>query len=115
MSSLAEEIKIIRKKIGLSARSFAKAVGSNVCSIYNFENGRSEPKNKSIMKRARDLYALFLELSNDADYLVKITDSYETAKKDVEELKKINKKVLEMLKDDKTSIFDVIKYLEEKN
>jgi len=76
MSSTAEEIKNIRKKIGLSARAFAQAIGSNVCSIYNFENGRSEPKNPKIMERARALYSLFMELRNDADYLKKTRDKF---------------------------------------
>lgn len=76
MSSTAEEIKSIRKKIGLSARAFAQAIGSNVCSIYNFENGRSEPKNPKIMERARDLYWLFAELKNDADYIRKTRDKF---------------------------------------
>ena len=88
MSDLAKEIKNIRKKIGLSARAFAKAIGSNVCSIYNFENGRSEPKNPLIMERARNLYNLFLEIGNDADCISKNKKRYIEEHEKNEEYKK---------------------------
>ena len=64
------EIKKIRHDTGLPAKIFARLIGSNECSMYNFESGRSRPRYPKIMKRARALVRLFDYLKNNPDYIV---------------------------------------------
>lgn len=111
MSDIAKEIRDIRKKIGLSARSFAKVIGSNVCSVYNFENGRSKPQNPSIMKRIRNIYTFFIELGNDPDYLEKMREKYEKDSDCSEELIKEIAETVTLAENEKISKLDVINML----
>lgn len=64
-------IRKVRKKLGLSAERFGKLIGSNTCSVYNWENGRSSPRYKYLWDRIYKLCELFQKIEDDPDYLVK--------------------------------------------
>lgn len=66
------EIRNLRKKLGLSARKFAKLIGSNTSSVYNWDNGRSTPRNKEIHERIKVLCELFDRLEKEPNYLIKL-------------------------------------------
>ena len=51
--SIAEKIKIIRKKAFLSQESFAKEIGVSLSTVNRWENGRSNP-NYSALKRINE-------------------------------------------------------------
>lgn len=64
-------IREIRKKLGLSAETFAKLIGSNTCSVYNWEKKRSNPRYKYLWERIYKLCELFKKIEDDPDYLIK--------------------------------------------
>lgn len=67
---MSNEIKEIRHETGLPAKVFARLIGSNECSIYNFEAGRSSPRYPHTIKRARALLRLFSCLMNNPDFII---------------------------------------------
>jgi DNA-binding transcriptional regulator YiaG len=67
-----EYFKKMRLKVGCSAKMFAKLLGSNVCSIYNYEAGRAKPRTESLIKRIDALLELLERIRKDPDYLVKL-------------------------------------------
>ena len=60
-----------RYKTGLNVKTFAKLIGSNECSVYNWEQGKTRPRNP--------------ETEKNIDYLV---DLIEKLKKNIKNLKK---------------------------
>jgi DNA-binding transcriptional regulator YiaG len=60
-----------RYKTGLNVDTFAKIIGSNVCSVYNWERGKTHPRNT--------------ETEKNIDYLV---DLIENLKKNQKNIKK---------------------------
>lgn len=60
-----------RYKTGLNVRTFAKIIGSNECSVYNWETGRTKPR--------------YQETEENIDYLV---DLIEKLKKNAKNIKK---------------------------
>ena len=60
-----------RKRTGLNVKTFAKIIGSNECSVYNWEQGRTKPR--------------YPETEENIDYLV---DLIENLKKDTKNIKK---------------------------
>ena len=71
---MSNEIKEIRHETGLPAKVFAKLIGSNECSIYNFEAGRTSPRYPHTLERARALIRLFNCLINNPDFLIQKFD-----------------------------------------
>lgn len=65
------EIRNIRKKLGVSAETFARLIGSNTCSVYNWEKGRTSPRYKIIWDRIKALCGFFEKLEENPDYLIK--------------------------------------------
>lgn len=63
-------IREYRKKLGLSAEKFAKLIGSNTCSVYNWEKGRTHPKYPVIWQRILKLCDLFKKIEENPDYLI---------------------------------------------
>ena len=63
-------IREYRKKLGLSAERFARMIGSNTCSVYNWEKGRTRPKYPVIWKRVFKLCELFKKIEENPDYLI---------------------------------------------
>lgn len=68
------DFRKFRRVMGVSARALAKLLGSNVCSIYNFEKGRTSPRGELIEKRAYALQKVIQSILLDPDYLVKLFD-----------------------------------------
>lgn len=60
-----------RYKTGLNVKTFAKIIGSNECSVYNWETGRTKPR--------------YPETEENIDYLV---DLIENLKKNAKNIKK---------------------------
>ena len=60
-----------RKRTGLNVKTFAKIIGSNECSVYNWEQGKTKPR--------------YPETEENIDYLV---DLIENLKKDTKNIKK---------------------------
>ena len=60
-----------RYKTGLNVKTFAKIIGSNECSVYNWETGRTKPR--------------YSETEENIDYLV---DLIENLKKNTKNIKK---------------------------
>lgn len=60
-----------RKQTGLNVKTFAKIIGSNECSIYKWEQGKTKPR--------------YPEVEENIDYLV---DLIENLKKDAKNIKK---------------------------
>ena len=61
-----------RKRTGLNVKMFAKLIGSNECSVYNWEQGKTKPR--------------YPEMEENIDYLV---DLIEKLKKDTKNIKKV--------------------------
>jgi transcriptional regulator with XRE-family HTH domain len=64
-------IRELRKKIGLSARRLAKVIGSNMCSIYHWEQGISSPRYPVFLERMNALDEFLTKLEENPDYLIK--------------------------------------------
>lgn len=64
-------VRDVRKRLGLSAKNFAKMIGSNTCSVYNWEKGRTNPRDKKIWSRINALVSLFKHIEENPDYLIK--------------------------------------------
>ena len=43
MEEIAERVKSIRHKLGLTQRALAKKIGSSFVSVYKWEKGKSKP------------------------------------------------------------------------
>jgi transcriptional regulator with XRE-family HTH domain len=43
VEEIAERVKVIRHKLGLSQREFAKKVGATFVSVWKWENNKSKP------------------------------------------------------------------------
>jgi transcriptional regulator with XRE-family HTH domain len=56
VEEIAERVKQIRNKLGLSQRAFAKQVGATFVSIYKWENNKSKP-HPMFMKKIEELNA----------------------------------------------------------
>lgn len=63
-------IRKYRKRIGLSAAKFARVIGSNTCSVYNWEQGKTHPSNHQIIYRIKALDLMFNMLTENPDLLV---------------------------------------------
>ena len=61
-----------RKQTGLNVKTFAKIIGSNECSVYNWEQGKTKPR--------------YPDIEENIDYLV---DLIEFLKKDAKNIKKV--------------------------
>lgn len=61
-----------RKQTGLNVKTFAKIIGSNECSVYNWERDKTRPR--------------YTETDKNIDYLV---DLIEYLKKDTKNIKKV--------------------------
>lgn len=59
-----------RKRTGLTVKVFAKLIGSNECSVYNWEQGKTKPR--------------YHEIEENIDYLVELI---ENLKKDTKNIK----------------------------
>ena len=49
------EFKLIRKEAGVSAKTLASRTGTGMNTIYNFENGRTNPALKTFEKWLNEL------------------------------------------------------------
>ena len=65
-----ENIRKYRKRIGLSATKFAQVIGSNTCSVYNWEQEKTHPANRQIIYRIKALDIMFKMLYENPDLLV---------------------------------------------
>ena len=54
VEEIAERVKQVRQKLGLSQREFAKRVGATFVSIYKWENNKSKP-HPMFMKKIEEL------------------------------------------------------------
>lgn len=63
-----------RYKTGLNVRTFAKIIGSNVCSVYNWERGNSFPRNPETEKNIDYLVDLIEKLKKNAKNIKKCVD-----------------------------------------
>lgn len=63
-----------RYKTGLNVRTFAKIIGSNECSVYNWETGRTKPRYPEIEENIDNLVALIEELKKNAKNIKKCID-----------------------------------------
>jgi DNA-binding transcriptional regulator YiaG len=71
MTDVSKEIKSLRKRLGISAVKFAKLIGSNMSSVYNWEHGYTSPANEKLWKRIYKLVELFERIENNPDVLLK--------------------------------------------
>lgn len=71
MTDVSKRIKELRKRLDISAIKFAKLIGSNMSSVYNWEHGYTSPRNPIIWKRIEKLVDLFEELERNPDALLK--------------------------------------------
>lgn len=67
---MTNKIRELRKKTGLSAKKFAKVIGSNTCSVYNWEQGRTSPRDKKIYSRINALIEFFEKIEKNPDLLL---------------------------------------------
>lgn len=70
MTDVSKEIKELRDRLDISAMKFAKLIGSNMSSVYNWEHGYTSPRNPKIWKRIAKLVELFEELEKNPDFLI---------------------------------------------
>jgi DNA-binding transcriptional regulator YiaG len=63
-----------RYKTGLNVRTFAKIIGSNVCSVYNWEQGKTSPRYPETEKNIDYLVDLIEKLKKDAKNIKKCID-----------------------------------------
>lgn len=63
-----------RYKTGLNVRTFAKIIGSNVCSVYNWERGNSFPRYPETEKNINYLVDLIEKLKKNAKNIKKCVD-----------------------------------------
>lgn len=63
-----------RYKTGLNVRTFAKIIGSNECSVYNWETGRTKPRYQEIEENIDDLVDLIEKLKKDTKNIKKVVD-----------------------------------------
>lgn len=68
--NMTVDIRELRRKTGMSARKFAKVIGSNTCSVYNWEQGKTSPRNKKIYSRINALIAFIERLEKNPDLLL---------------------------------------------
>ncbi len=65
-------IRESRKRLGLSASKLSKIIGTNTCSVYKWEQGKTSPRNKEkIFSRINALIELFDNLEKNCDFLLK--------------------------------------------
>ena len=63
-----------RYKTGLNVKTFAKIIGSNECSVYNWETGRTKPRYSEIEENIDNLVDLIEELKKNAKNIKKVVD-----------------------------------------
>lgn len=63
-----------RYKTGLNVRTFAKIIGSNVCSVYNWERGNSFPRHPETEENINYLVDLIEKLKKNAKNIKKCID-----------------------------------------
>jgi DNA-binding transcriptional regulator YiaG len=63
-----------RYKTGLNVRTFAKIIGSNECSVYNWEQGKTKPRYPEIEENIDNLVDLIEELQKNAKNIKKCID-----------------------------------------
>lgn len=63
-----------RYKTGLNVKTFAKIIGSNECSVYLWEQGKTKPRYKEIEKNIDDLVEIVDKLKKNIKNLKKCID-----------------------------------------
>lgn len=63
-----------RYKTGLNVRTFAKIIGSNECSVYNWETGRTKPRYLEIEENIDNLVDLIEKLKKNEKNIKKCID-----------------------------------------
>lgn len=63
-----------RYKTGLNVKTFADIIGSNVCSVYNWERGKTHPRNPETEKNIDYLVDLIEYLKKNAKNIKKCID-----------------------------------------
>jgi DNA-binding transcriptional regulator YiaG len=63
-----------RKKTGLNVKTFAKIIGSNECSVYLWEQGKTKPRYNEIEKNIDDLVEIVDKLKKNIKNLKKCID-----------------------------------------
>lgn len=63
-----------RYKTGLNVRTFSKIIGSNMCSVYNWERGKTHPRNPETEKNINYLVDLIENLKKNAKNIKKCID-----------------------------------------
>lgn len=64
------EVRNLRKRLGISAVKFAKLIGSNMSSVYNWEHGYTSPRSPQIWKRIYKLVEWFEAIEKNPDKLL---------------------------------------------
>lgn len=65
------KVRELRRELGLSVSQFAKLIGSNTCSVYYWEQGKTNPRYSKIWDRIYALQKLFKKIRENPDYLLK--------------------------------------------
>ena len=63
-----------RKQTGLNVKTFAKIIGSNECSVYLWEQGKTRPRYPEIEKNIDYLVDLIEKLKKNAKNIKKCVD-----------------------------------------
>lgn len=56
---------------GMSALKYAKVLGVSICTVYNWELGKTSPRKGIVRQRMDALESLFNNLLTDKDFLLK--------------------------------------------
>ena len=66
--------RIKRKKTGFNVKTFAKIIGSNECSVYLWEQGKTKPRYSETEKNINYLVDLIEKLKKDIKNIKKCVD-----------------------------------------
>lgn len=63
-----------RKQTGMNVKTFAKIIGSNECSVYLWEQGKTHPRCPNVEKNIDYLVDLIAYLKKNAKNVKKVVD-----------------------------------------
>lgn len=64
----------MRKRTGLNVKTFARIIGSNECSVYNWEQGKTKPRYMEIIENIENLIKIIEYLKKNTKNIKKVVD-----------------------------------------